>query len=105
MSVRDVAEAEAFLAAHPEVRQIEAFLTDPSGVQRGKILRREELVGAFRHGRPLPCSILSLDISGADVEETGLVWDEGDSDRDCRPVPGTLTAAPWLDTPSAQMIL
>jgi len=41
VSVRDVAEAEAFLAAHPEVRQIEAFLTDPSGVQRGKILRRE----------------------------------------------------------------
>ncbi|MCX5512229.1 glutamine synthetase [Kaistia algarum] len=105
MTARDAAEAEAFLAAHPEIRQIEAFLTDPSGVQRGKILRPEELAGAYRHGRPLPCSILSLDITGADVEETGLVWDEGDSDRDCRPVPGTLTLAPWLDTPTAQLVL
>ncbi|MBN9017383.1 MAG: glutamine synthetase [Rhizobiales bacterium] len=101
----DPTEAEAFLAGHPEIRQFEAFLTDPSGVQRGKILRREELVAAYRHGRPLPCSILSLDITGADVEETGLVWDQGDSDRDCRPVPGTLTMAPWLDTPSAQFVL
>ncbi|MCX5479124.1 glutamine synthetase family protein [Kaistia geumhonensis] len=101
----DPSEAEAFLAAHPDVLQFEAFITDPSGVQRGKILRPEELIGAFRHGRPLPCSILSLDITGADVEETGLVWDEGDSDRDCMPVAGTLTAAPWLPVPTAQMIL
>ncbi len=105
MNRSDPSEAEAFLAAHPEVEQFEAFITDPSGVQRGKILRREELVGAFRHGRPLPCSILSLDITGADVEETGLVWDQGDSDRDCMPVAGTLTAAPWLTVPTAQMIL
>ena len=101
----DPSEAEAFLAAHPDIVQFEAFITDPSGVQRGKILRPEELLGAFRHGRPLPCSILSLDITGADVEETGLVWDEGDSDRDCMPVAGTLTAAPWLAVPTAQMIL
>lgn len=101
----DPSEAEAFLAAHPDILQFEAFITDPSGVQRGKILRPEELVGAFRHGRPLPCSILSLDITGADVEETGLVWDQGDSDRDCMPVAGTLTAAPWLGVPTAQMIL
>ncbi len=101
----DPSEAEAFLAAHPDILQFEAFITDPSGVQRGKILRPEELLGAFRHGRPLPCSILSLDITGADVEETGLVWDEGDSDRDCMPVAGTLTAAPWLTAPTAQMIL
>ncbi|MBB5751777.1 glutamine synthetase family protein [Prosthecomicrobium pneumaticum] len=101
----DPAEAEAFLAAHPQIEQIEVFLTDPSGVQRGKVLRREELAGAYRDGRPLPCSILSLDITGADVEETGLVWEEGDSDRPCLPVPGTLTHAPWRATPTAQAIL
>jgi glutamine synthetase len=103
--IADVAEAEAFLAAHPGVVQFEAFLTDPSGVQRGKILRRPELLGAYRNGRPLPCSILSLDIRGADVEETGLVWEEGDSDRVCRPVAGTLSPVPWRDSPTAQLIL
>lgn len=104
-AIADLAEAEAFLAAHPDLVQFECFLTDNSGVQRGKVLRRSEVAGSFRHGRPLPCSILSLDIKGADVEETGLVWDEGDSDRMCRPVKGTLTRAPWRETPTGQFIL
>ena len=68
-------EAAAFLAEHPETVQIQAFLTDPSGVARGKILRPEELLPAYRDGRPLPCSIQSLDILGEDVLETGLVWE------------------------------
>ncbi|HUD52698.1 glutamine synthetase family protein, partial [Parvibaculum sp.] len=60
---------------------------------------------AYRDGRPLPCSIQSLDILGADVLETGLVWEEGDSDRPCFPVAGTITHAPWHDVPTAQLIL
>lgn len=98
-------EAADFLAAHPEIVQIQAFLTDPSGVARGKVLRPEELLAAYRDGRPLPCSIQSLDILGADVLETGLVWEEGDSDRPCFPVAGTITHAPWHDVPTAQLIL
>lgn len=98
-------EAAEFLAAHPETVQIQAYLTDPSGVARGKVLRPEELKTAYRDGRPLPCSILSLDMLGVDVLETGLVWEEGDSDRPCLPVAGTLTHAPWHDVPTAQLIL
>ncbi len=98
-------EAKAFLAAHPDIVQIQTFLTDPSGVARGKILRPEELLTAYREGRPIPCSIQSLDILGADVLETGLVWAEGDSDRPCFPVTGTLTHVPWYDVPTAQLIL
>lgn len=98
-------EAVEFLAAHPETVQIQAFLTDPSGVARGKVLRPEELLPAYRDGRPLPCSIQSLDMLGADVLETGLVWDEGDSDRPCYPVAGTITHAPWHEVPTAQLIL
>ncbi len=98
-------EAADFLAANPEIVQIQAFLTDPSGVARGKVLRPEELAAAYRDGRPLPCSIQSLDILGADVLETGLVWEEGDSDRPCFPVAGTITHAPWHEVPTAQLIL
>lgn len=98
-------EAADFLAAHPDTVQIQAFLTDPSGVARGKVLRPEELLTAYRDGRPLPCSIQSLDMLGADVLETGLVWEEGDSDRPCLPVAGTLTHAPWHEVPTAQLIL
>lgn len=101
----DPTEASDFLAANPGIVQIQAFLTDPSGVARGKVLRPEELVPAYRDARLLPCSIQSLDILGADVLETGLVWEEGDSDRPCYPVAGTLTHAPWHDVPTAQLIL
>jgi len=98
-------EAAGFLAANPEIVQIQAILTDPSGVARGKVLRPEELVPAYRDGRPLPCSIQSLDILGEDVLETGLVWEEGDSDRPYHPVAGTLTHAPWHEVPTAQFIM
>lgn len=103
--IAEIAEAEAFLAANPDIVQFECFLTDSSGVQRGKILRRAELLGAYRVGRPLPCSVLSLDIKGADVEETGLLWEEGDADRMSRPVAGTLCRSPWKATPTAQFIM
>jgi glutamine synthetase len=31
------------------------------------------------------------------VEATGLVWESGDADKLCHPVPGSLQIAPWLD--------
>ncbi len=101
----DAAEATRFLADNPDIAGIQLVLTDPSGVARGKSVRRHELERVYAHGRYLPGSILSLDITGADVEETGLVWDDGDADRCCRPVPGTLVRAPWHAEPTAQALL
>lgn len=105
MSFADVSEAEAFLARHPEVRSIEAFLVDANGVPRGKLLHRDELLSAFRHGRPLPASILSLSIRGEDVPETGLVWDVGDADCTTFPLAGSLTLQTWRDQPTGQVQL
>ncbi len=80
MRFADPAEAEAFLATHPEVRLVELFLIDSNGVPRGKLLHRDELLAIYRDGRPLPSTILGLTINGEDVEETGLVWEVGDAD-------------------------
>jgi glutamine synthetase len=55
-----------------------------------------ELLPIYEYGRFLPGSILVVDTLGADCEETGLVWEDGDADRVARPVPGTLIPAPWL---------
>jgi glutamine synthetase len=91
-----VAEAESFLAANPDIDAVQVILTDICGVGRGKSLRRGEIGRLFGEGRCIAGSILSLDITGADVVETGLVWDDGDADRLLRPVAGTLARAPWL---------
>ena len=87
-----VAEAEAFLAAHPEIEAFDIVLQDANGIGRGKIIRRHELVPFYAGGRHLPISILGLDICGEDVHETGLIWDQGDGDLRAWPIAGTLVA-------------
>ena len=99
------AEAEAFLAAHPEVQAIDILLHDSNGIGRGKIIRRHELLSVFEHGRHLPISILGLDIVGEDVHETGLIWDAGDGDLRAWPVPGTLKALHGTVPARAEMFL
>ena len=100
----DPAEARAFLAAHPEIEFFEVFFTGLSGVPRGKRLRRHELMAIYDYGRFLPGSITVVDITGRDVEETGLVWEDGDADRRARPVPGGIVPAPWLGENVAQVM-
>lgn len=97
-------EAQVFLAANPDIAAVQLILTDASGVGRGKNLAREELLPLFAHGRSVAGSILGLDVTGEDVEATGLVWEVGDADLSCRPVPGTLCRTPWLQRPTAQVI-
>ena len=97
-------EAEAYLAAHPEMAFFELIFTGMSGVARGKRLRRHELLAIYETGRFLPVSIQVADVRGEDCPDTGLVWEEGDSDRVARPAPGTLVPAPWLGADMAQVI-
>lgn len=90
------AELDDFLRRFPDIDAVQLLLTDPSGVTRGKTVRRHELESLYAQGRNVAGSILGLDITGADVEATGLVWEAGDADKLCRPVAGTLRPAPWL---------
>ncbi len=103
--VADPQECRDFLAAHPQVRFVDVFFTSMTGVPRGKRLRVHELQAIYDYGRFLPGSILVVDTTGADCEDTGLVWEDGDADRRARPVPGALTLAPWLGDDMAQVML
>ena len=94
-----------FLQRHPDLEAVQLFITDPCGVPRGKLASVHELERLYAQGRPVAGSILGLDITGTDVDATGLVWDTGDADLICRPVPGTLARAPWLERPTAQVML
>jgi len=97
-------EAHAFLDANPDITSIHVIWTDICGVARGKILRRDELVPAYKDGRFMPISALVLDVTGQDVPETGLVFDEGDRDMLLWPVPGSLVRIPWMEEPTAQYL-
>jgi glutamine synthetase len=98
------AEAERFLADHPDVTHISIIVVDNCGVLRGKLLTRDELVSVYRQGRYLPGSFRVLDVTGEDVPATGMVWEDGDADRLALPVPGTLMTTPWLSHPEGQFL-
>jgi glutamine synthetase len=100
-----LAEAAAFLAANPQVKFIDILYQPMSGPPRGKRIRPHELLTVYGHGRYLPGSITVVDMQGADCEETGLVWEDGDADRLAKPAPNTLFLAPWLGDDVAQCIL
>ena len=102
--VRDpYSTAEAFLAAHPGVRFFDLLLPDLCGVLRGKRIDRADLAGIYQRGVFLPGSMFALDMQGGTVQATGLGFDEGDADRACVPVPGTLFPTPWLGQGIAQL--
>jgi glutamine synthetase len=97
-------EAQRFLAENPDIQQIFLIYTDVVGVQRGKLLTRAELVPAWENGRYMACSAMSMDVTGRDVEETGMIWETGDADHLLWPVPGTLKRMPWGRVPQAQYL-
>lgn len=100
-----LAEAEDFLAAHPEIEAVDIVLHDSNGIGRGKIIRRHELLSLYKSGRHMPISILGLDICGEDVDETGLIWDQGDGDLRAWPIPGTLKALHNTTPPRAEVLM
>lgn len=103
MTIADPKEVKAFLDKHPEIQFFEIVFTNLAGVPRGKRLRRHEIEAVYANGRFLPGSILVNDITGQDVEATGLVWEDGDADRVARPIAGRITPAPWLGADVAQV--
>lgn len=103
--IATLAEAEAFLAANPDITFIDILYTPMSGPPRGKRIRPHELLTVYGHGRYLPGSITVVDMQGADCEDTGLVWEDGDADRLAKPAPNTLFRAPWLGDDVAQCVL
>jgi glutamine synthetase len=88
-------ELEQFLTRHPQVRFFDSFVNDLNTIERGKRIDRAGIDAVFARGMPLPGSMFALDIEGGTVEETGLGFADGDADRPCMPIPGTLVPVPW----------
>jgi glutamine synthetase len=99
----DFQQAARWLSGHRDVRYVDLLLADQMGIPRGKRVTAAELEGVHDHGLLLPASMFALDVLGGTVQSTGLGFDEGDADRVCLPIPGTLVPVPWLGAHVAQM--
>jgi glutamine synthetase len=102
---RAAVDLERFLAEHPQVRFVDAFVNDLNTVERGKRIDRAGIAAVFKRGMPLPGSMYALDIEGGTVEASGLGFADGDADRPCMPIPGTLVPVPWDKDGIAQVQL
>ncbi|HXW10494.1 MAG TPA: glutamine synthetase family protein [Steroidobacteraceae bacterium] len=101
--VADFEPARAWLGRRPQVRYVDLLLADQMGIPRGKRVSVEELEGVYRDGLLLPASMFALDVLGGTVQSTGLGFDEGDADRVCLPIRGSLVPVPWLGEQVAQL--
>lgn len=98
-----IAEIAALRRQHPDIRFVDVLLADLCGVPRGKRVTLEELPQVYDGGFLLPGSMFALDVQGLTIEETRLGFDDGDADRACIPVPGTLLPVPWTNEDVAQV--
>lgn len=99
------AEAEAYLAAHPQTRTIDAFLVDLNGKAFGKRLPAGDLRKLYAGGTTMCAAMQLTDAQGTCWDTAGLGFSDGDPDAACRPIPGTLVPVPWAEEPRAQCLM
>lgn len=96
-------KAKAFLAANPDLRFVDVFLTDLNGVLRGKRLPAAQSLKIFDGAFRMPRSLIGVDIWGEDVFENGLIMEAGDADGLCLPLEFGLLPCPWSHQKTAQI--
>ncbi|MGB2201734.1 MAG: glutamine synthetase family protein [Pseudooceanicola atlanticus] len=73
---------------------------DLNGQMRGKRLPRPTF-DKLGDGVRMPLSVLNVDVWGADIEDSPLVFESGDADGILLPTDRGPVPMPWLDSPSA----
>ena len=96
MSHEQQASLTAFLAAHPQIDQVEAFVFDIAGAAKGKWLARDKALALDTKGLPIPLSVFAQDAWGCDVMAAGLAFGTGDPDGTGFALPGRFATVPWL---------
>lgn len=98
-------EAATFLAEHPDVKHLDAFIVELSGNPAGKRYPVDDLPKLFKNGSQLCGGTYTLDVLGNCADPLGYGFSDGDPDADIYPVPGTLQMMPWSDIPRAQVLM
>jgi len=103
MSEQEQSKLQKFLDENPDIEIFEAILPDLNGNLRGKWIPRSQIQKVFDGSLKMPLTTLGFDVWGRDVES--WVLDDGDADGICFGDADTLTAVPWLDKPTGQLLL
>jgi glutamine synthetase len=90
-----------WLRKHPDVRTIRVAAADLNGQARGKRIPARFAENVVKNGTRFPFSVLNLDIWGEDIDDSPLVFEQGDQDGVLRPTERGFMPMPWLEAPTA----
>ncbi|MCA3438906.1 MAG: glutamine synthetase [Rhodobacter sp.] len=90
-----------WLRKHPEVRTIRVAAADLNGQARGKRIPARFADKVVDEGTRFPFSVLNLDIWGEDIDDSPLVFEQGDADGVLKPTERGFMPMPWLEAPTA----
>lgn len=90
-----------YLRKHPDVRTIRVAAADLNGQARGKRVPARFADKVVKDGTRFPFSVLNLDIWGEDIDDSPLVFEQGDQDGVLKPTERGFMPMPWLEAPTA----
>ena len=90
-----------WLRKHPDVRTIRVAAADLNGQARGKRVPARFADSVVKNGTRFPFSVLNLDIWGEDIDDSPLVFEQGDQDGVLKPTERGFMPMPWLEAPTA----
>jgi glutamine synthetase len=93
-----------FLAAHPDIGALDAFIIDVNGNAVGKRVQVEDAAAVFSDGVQFSACALFADSRGLGHNVQGMGATDGDPDGVALPISQTLCMAPWTQEPVAQVM-
>jgi glutamine synthetase len=97
-------ELDAYLAAHPGTRFLDAVMFDLCGTAVGKRYPVRDAAKVWSSGVAFCAGITTLDALGTCWDVNGIGFSDGDPDATSFPVPGTLVPVPWMPDVAQVMI-
>lgn len=99
-----IPELDAYLAAHPGTRFLDAVMFDLCGTAIGKRYPVRDAAKVWTSGVAFCAGITTLDALGACWDVEGIGFSDGDPDATSYPVAGTLVPVPWA-ADTAQVLI
>ncbi len=105
VSLGTLDEFNSFCKNNPNIKYVDAILSDLSGIIRGKRLPINEAEKLFKSGIQFCYSTFLLDVTGYCPDAAGRGFSDGDPDATYYPVAGTLKKMPWHKDSLAQVLI
>ena len=105
VNISSIEEFDNFYKKYPNVKYVDAIISDTSGIIRGKRYPIDEIKKLFISGIQFASAIFLLDVTGNSSDPGGRGFSDGDPDKTFLPIAGSLKLMPWHKDSLAQVLV